>query len=176
MVKRVVRKSKKTGNFLEAFFSVKKSKGLSPIITTVLLIVLTISIIAIIFLWFRGMVEEGVTKFGENIKLVCDKVNFDASYSSGMLNIVNNGDVPIFRVNIKISQDGNYQTKDIKEFSSGSGWPTVGLAQGGTFSGELGSEIGSAKGISILPVLIGTSSKGKKTFVCAGQYGKEITV
>jgi len=152
----------------------RKKQGLSPIVTTVLLIALTIAITAVVFLWFRGMVEEGVTKFGKNIKLVCDDVEFDASYSSGTLNIVNNGNVPIFRVNVKTSQDGAYQTKDIKDFTAGSTWPDTGLAQGGTFSGSIGSEIGSANGISVLPVLIGASSKGKKTFVCEGQYGQEV--
>ena len=49
-------------------------------------------------------------------------------------------------------------------------------SQGGTFSGYIGDEpgIGSAEKITVLPVLIGTSSKGKKTFVCGGQYGQEI--
>ncbi len=153
-----------------------KKKGLSPIITTVLLIALTIAITAIVFLWFRGMVEEGVTKFGKNIKLVCDDVQFDATYSSGTLNIVNNGNVPIFRVNIKTSQAGSYQTRDIKDLNAGSSWPDTGLAQGGTFSGNIGSDVGSANGISVLPVLIGTSSKGKKTFICEGQYGKDIAL
>jgi flagellin-like protein len=175
MVKKFVKKNRKTGNFSGTFFSVKKRRGLSPIITTVLLITLTIAITAIIFLWFRGMVGEGVTKFGENIELVCEDVEFDASYSSGTLNIVNNGDVSIFRVNIKTSQGGGiYQTKDITEFSSGSTWPTTGLAQGGTFSGSIGSEVGSPSQITVLPVLIGTSSKGKKTFICEGQYGQEV--
>ncbi len=159
----------KKGQFL-------KKSGLSPIITTLLLITLTIVIIAIIFLWFRGMVEEGVTKFGKNIRLVCDDVDFDVDYSSGTLNIVNTGNIPLFRVNVKISQSGNYQTKDIKDFSAGDSWPETGLAQGGTFSGYIGSEIGSAEKISVLPVLIGTSTKGKKTFVCEGQYGQEVVI
>ena len=154
----------------------RKKEGLSPIITTVLLIALTIAITAIVFLWFRGMVEEGVTKFGKNIKLVCDDVKFDVSYSSGTLNIVNNGNVPIFKVNIKIARDGNYQTKDIKELSGGTSWPDTGLAQGGTFSGDIGSDIVNADSVSVLPVLIGTSARGKKTFICGGQYGKEIAL
>ena len=148
-------------------------KGLSPVITTLLLITLTIVITVVIFLWFRGMVEEGVTKFGKNIRLVCDDVDFDVSYSSGTLSIVNTGNVPIFRVNVKVSSSGNYQTTDIKDFDGGDSWPETGLAQGGTFSGDIGSEVGSADQIIVLPVLIGTSTKGKKTFVCEGQYGKE---
>jgi flagellin-like protein len=152
----------------------RKKSGLSPIITTVLLIALTLVITTVVFLWFRGMVEEGVTKFGKNIKLVCDDVDFDASYSSGVISIVNNGNVPLFRVNLKISKDGSYQTKDIKDLSSN--WPDVGLAQGGAFSEDIESKVGNAEKILIVPVLIGTSSSGKKTFICEGQYGKEITL
>jgi hypothetical protein len=153
-----------------------KKSGLSPVVTTVLLITLTIAITVILFLWFRGMVEEGVTKFGKNIRLVCEDVNFDASYSSGTLNVVNNGDVPIFRLNVKTSQNGNYQTKEITDFSGGSSWPATGLPEGGTFSGNIGSEVGSSSEISLVPILIGASTKGKRTFVCEGQYGKELTL
>lgn len=154
----------------------KNKEGLSPVITTVLLVALTIVITAIIFLWFRGMVQEGVTKFGKNIQLVCDDVQFDASYSSGTINIVNSGNVPLYTVNLKISSpDGSYQTKDIKDFDVGGTWPSSGLAQGATFSGNIGGEVGSANEITVLPVLIGTASSGKKTFLCGGQYGKDLT-
>lgn len=150
--------------------------GLSPIVTTVLLIALVIVITSIVFLWFRGMVQEGVTKFGRNIQLVCDEVQFDASYSSGILDLVNTGNTPLFRINLRISQGGNYQTKDITEISGGESWPEGGLTQGGTFSGNIGTEVGDSDEITILPVLIGTSTKGKKTFVCGGQYGKKLAV
>jgi flagellin-like protein len=151
----------------------KNRKGLSPVITTVLLVALVIIIISIIFLWFRGMIEEGVTKFGKNIKLVCDDVEFETSYSSGTLNIVNTGNIPIFSVNLKLSKGGNYQTKEISEF--GVGWPTSGLNQGGTFSANINVGSGTDK-LIVLPVLIGTSSEGKKTYICEGQYGKELNI
>jgi len=154
----------------------KKKLGLSPIITTVLLIALTLVITTVVFLWFRGMVEEGVTKFGKNIKLVCDDVEFEADYSSGMISIVNNGNVPLFRVNLRMSQGGSFVTKDLKDLSGGASWPETGLSQGGTFSGSIGSDVGSSDKILILPVLIGISNKGQKTFICEGQYGKEISL
>jgi flagellin-like protein len=159
-----------------AIFLTENRKGLSPVITTVLLVALTIAIIAIVFLWFKGMVEEGVTKFGKNINLVCDDVDFEASYSSGTLNVANNGNVPIYRINLRLSTEGSYETKDIRELSGGASWPDTGLTQGGTFSGEIGSEIGAVTEITVLPILIGTSSKGKKTFMCGGQYGKELSL
>lgn len=151
-------------------------KGLSPVITTVLLIALTVVIISVIFLWFRGIIEEGVVKFDKNIQLVCDEVNFEATYSSGGLNIANNGNVPLFTINIRFAEGGNFRTEDIKELGAGSSWPKSGLNQGTTFSGDISGDVGGASKIIILPVLIGESSSGPKTYVCEGQYGKEIEV
>jgi flagellin-like protein len=151
----------------------RKKKGLSPIVTTILLVALTIGIISIIFFWFRGMVQEGVVKFGKNIELVCDDVAFEVSYSSGTINIINNGNVPVFLVNIRYGNGGSYQTKEIKDFNIGSNWPVNGLNQGGTFSGDIGSEIGTVDKLTVYPILIGTASGKQKTFICEGQYGQE---
>jgi len=150
-------------------------QGLSPVITTVLLIALVVVSTTIVFLWFRGMVEEGVTKFGKNIKLVCDDVQFEANYNTGTLSIVNNGNIPIYRVNLRISSSGNFETKDIADIS-GIDWPDIGLAQGGAFSGDIESEVGSASTITVYPILVGTSSSGQKTYICGGEYGKELMV
>ncbi|MCL5018565.1 MAG: hypothetical protein M1416_02235 [Candidatus Pacearchaeota archaeon] len=153
----------------------KNHKGLSPVITTVLLIALVVVSTSIVFLWFRGMVEEGVTKFGKNIKLVCDDVDFTAEYSSGALSIVNDGNIPIFRVDLRIESDGNFETIDVTDIA-GINWPATGLAQGGAFSGDISSEVGSASKITVFPILIGTSSSGQKTYICGGGYGKELAV
>jgi len=155
---------------------VMKKKGLSPVITTVLLIALTIVIIAIIFLWIRGMVQEGVTKFGKNIQLVCNDVQFEATYESGTLNIVNNGNIPLYSLDVKVVTSDGYQTKNIKDFNAASSWPVSGLKQGAAFSGNIGSEITNPTELEIFPVLIGTSTSGKKTFTCGGQYGQTVIV
>lgn len=169
-----VKKKRKTERKVSSRKNVKS--GLSPVITSVLLIALVVVIISVIFLWFKGMVEEGVVKFEKNIQLVCDDVNFDASYNSGTLNIVNNGNVPIFKIDLKISSGGNYQTKNLEKLSGGANWPSAGLNQGATFSGDISSDVGSADTIIVLPILLGTSSSGKKTFMCEGQYDKEIKI
>lgn len=145
----------------------KFKRGLSPIITTVLLIALVVVSTSIVFLWFRGMVEEGVTKFGKNIKLVCDDVEFDANYdaNSKTLNIVNSGNVPIYKISLKkISSEGNFETEEID----------AGLSQGGVFSEEI--DVGDAETMIVIPILVGTSSSGQKTYICGGEYGKEISV
>ena len=145
-----------------------RKRGISPVIATVLLIGMVIVIGLIIFVWFRGMVGESVTKLGKNIKLVCDDVEFKATYSGGILSIVNTGNTPIFKMNMKLSEAGGYTTEEI-EIGDG------GLKQGGAFSDSI--SVGSSiQKITLFPILIGTSDKGKRTYICGGQYGEEITL
>ena len=140
-------------------------------IATVLLIAMVIVIGLIVFLWFRGIVQEEGTKFGKNVKLVCADVKFDASYSGGVLNVINTATTPIYRMKIKISKAGSYTTKEI-----GGTWPALGLNQGGTFSGDVSSDTEGASKIKLIPVLMGSSSEGKKAFACEEQYGYEINI
>ncbi len=152
----------------------RNSKGLSPVIATTLLIAIVVVIGLIIFLWFRGMVGDYGEKFGKNIELVCEDVVMYASYYDGILDISNDGNVPIYKMNVKIAEEGGYTTKELGEFAD---WPETGLNQGGVFSDNVASEVYSAETITLIPILIGTSEKGnKKTFVCNERYGYEITL
>jgi len=152
----------------------KRSKGLSPVIATVLLVTIVVVTALIVFLWIRGMTEEAITKFGDqNVQLVCGQVAFDASYSENTLYITNPGNVPIFDMNIKISGDGSYSTLDLREKSAN--WPEVGLNQGGVFSDSSLTLTGDE--IVLIPVLLGESESGRKTYVCdEGQYGYTISI
>jgi hypothetical protein len=160
----------------------KKVKGLSPVIATVLLIVLVVAIALIVFLWVRGMTQEAITKFGGNgkalnIQLVCDQVSFEASYTSGTgLYITNPASVPIFGMNVKEIGDGSHSTIDLRKNAN---WPTVGLNQGGVFSDPVFSDkldAGTTE-IMLVPVLIGESEGGRKTYVCdENRYGYQIMV
>jgi len=147
----------------------KQKKGLSPVIATVLLIGVVIVIALIVFLWFRGITEEAITKFdGQNVKMICEEVEFDASYSGNYIFISNNGNVPIFQIKAKISGQGSHSTEIIGGDET---WPALGLNQGGTFSG-----IFSPTGDSVLlvPVLIGKTSSGEKTYTCDDRFGIEL--
>jgi len=150
-----------------------KKRGISPVIATVLLIAMVVVVALIIFIWFRGMVGESATKFGKNIELVCEDVEFDASFSSSTdtLSIVNRGNVPIFRVRIKIFEEGSHTTE---ELDSDDGWVDTGLGQGGTFSGPLDLGDLNPDKITVFPVLIGEGKDGRKTYICEGQYGEDI--
>ena len=147
-------------------------------IATVLLIAMVIVIGLLIFSWARGFQEEAVTKFGgENIELVCGDVTFEADYSvsEGKLFLSNFGNVPIFQIKAKIEKDGSSELIGIEEIS-GANWPNLGLPQGSTFSGDVGSSFSGAKKILLIPALRGISGKGERIHICDDQFGKEIQV
>ncbi len=156
----------------------KNHKGVSPVIATVLLIALVVTLGVVVFLWFRSFTQEAVTKFGgENIELTCGNVEFEASYSSGGdLAISNTGNVPVYGFNIRInSAGGAYTTKEVKDMVSN--WPTSGLRQGGVFSGNIGSQVAGADQLILVPILRGTVSSGdQKSFTCKEIYGQSISI
>ncbi len=153
-------------------------KGVSPVIATVLLIGIVIALGVIVFFWFSSFTQEAITKFnGENIQLVCNDVQFQASYSSGGdLAFSNSGNVPIFSFNVQIQgAAGSFTTQDIKNLISN--WPSSGLRTGGVFSGNIASKINGATQIVLIPVLRGTVSNGdQKSFICPDQYGYKVSV
>jgi flagellin-like protein len=151
----------------------RDKKGLNPVVATVLLVVMVVIIGLIVFLWFRGITEETITKFGgENVKLVCDDVYFEADYSGTTLYVANSGNIPIFGMEVKAYTTGSHSTESLREFSST--WPDAGLNQGGTFSDDI---VVNAEEIVLVPVLIGETDSGKKTYVCdEAQHGVSLIV
>jgi len=147
----------------------KQKKGLSPVIATMLLITMVIVIGLIIFLWFRGINEEAITKFDDtNIKLVCEEVSFEASYSNGLLYILNTGNVPIYQIKLKIIGEGSHTTETIEQ-----DWPELGLNQGATFATSVSSLV-DATSVILIPVLIGKSSNGDLPHTCEDRNGYEL--
>ena len=154
----------------------KKNKaGISPVVATVLLVSIVIVIGLIIFLWFRGFNEEIITKFeGKNIKLVCEDVEFTADYDGETLYISNLGNVPIYKMNVILSGGGSYSTKDLGSIDTEKNWQDTGLNSGGAYSGSIST--GTANEITLIPVLLGNSDEGKKTYACEERYGYELNI
>lgn len=153
-----------------------RKRGVSPVVATVLLVVMVIILALIIFLWFRSLSKEAITKFGgTNIELVCNDVGFSSDYSSGILTMSNIGNVPIFGINVKIIKQGSHETKEIKDISGN--WPETGLKQGGVFSSEdLSFEFSGANRIVLIPILVGVSKGGERTHVCEERNGQELVL
>lgn len=145
-----------------------KKRGVSPVVATVLLISIVVVIALIVFLWFKGIQEEAITKFdGTNIKLICEEVKFDASYNEGTLRIANTGNVPIYKIKAKIFSAGSYETIILEN-----NWPETGLLQLGTYAGELGV---SGEKMLLTPVLWGIAESGsEKEYTCEERHAKEI--
>jgi flagellin-like protein len=149
--------------------NMRGKKALSPVIATVLLIAIVIVIGLIVFLWFRGMTEEAITKFeGKNVKLVCDEVNLEASYSGGYVYVANTGNVPIYKIKAKITSQGAYSTEFLEI-----GWPETGLNQGGTYSGLIST---TGEEMLLIPVLIGKTATGEKAYTCEESSGVYVSM
>lgn len=152
-------------------------KAVSPVIATVLLIAIVIIIALIIFLWFRSLTKDVSTKFGENVEVVCQDIEFNAVYSTStnLLSIQNVGNIPIYGIKLKIYKTGEFTTRDIQDLSTS--WPSSGLKPGSAFSSVIsGSAVSGATRIILIPVLLGTSQRSgtNSVYVCEDRYGQEV--
>ena len=90
------------------------SRGLSPIIASVLLILMVLVLAALIFLWARGFVSEQIEKFGKPIEQMCSSVDFEIQRFGSSLEVVNRGDVNIVHLDIKMFSGGD---SEIEKFN-----------------------------------------------------------
>jgi flagellin-like protein len=90
------------------------NRGLSPVIASVMMILLVLVLGALIFLWARGFVTEQIEKFGRPIEQLCDSVDFEIQRIGNDLEVVNRGDVSIRYLDIKMSKGGD---SDLEKFN-----------------------------------------------------------
>jgi flagellin-like protein len=150
----------------------RNKKGLSPVIATVLLIVLVFVLAALIFLWARGLISEQIEKNGQAIENVCPSVNFEANIDStgDYLEAVNRGSVSIYSFDIKMVKGGESLINKIK----------IGVDVGKSMkeSVDLTMKNGETpEKIIVYPVLIGSIKGGKlnKPYTCK-DAGKTISI
>jgi flagellin-like protein len=99
---------------------INKKKALSPVITTILLILLAIVLASIVLLWGQGFIKESLVKFDpalnedRPIEELCDKVNFVGQVQGNSLIMNNLGEIPIHRINIKASSDVSSDSEEIE--------------------------------------------------------------
>lgn len=159
-----------------------KKRGISPVIASVLLVVIVLIIALIVFLWLKGITKEAVVKFDKNVELVCEDLVFDVKYTDlQKLQVANNGNVPIYNLKIKI-YDSLTKTTELKEIndliSTGNKYPVsnYGLQAGKTGIYSIPFDDGVNR-IIVIPVLRGSSDSGEKDYVCdENRYGKEIII
>jgi len=150
----------KTSNYMK---DVKK-KGVSPVVASVLMIMLVIVLATIIFLWSRGFIGEQIEKFGKPIDEYCGNVKFDVARYGVLgdeLEIVNTGNVDISSLSIKMTKEGNSEMSDFS-FKIDAGASVSGKADLKLSDGQTPDEI------FVYPVLIGNVvGEGKNSvFTC----------
>jgi flagellin-like protein len=132
-------------------------KGISPVIATILLIVVAIGLFVAIFFWIKGMQQESIIKFGSDVKQSCLNLNFDVTYQPGTVQVQNNGNIPIWKAEIYKKAGGSLTN--------------AGIIQGPIMSGtsaNLAISCSTGSQIKVTPVLLGTSQKSgtEKEYKC----------
>ena len=137
----------------------KNKKAISPMVSTVLLIMIVVIISIIILIWGRGFIKEKLLKFTKPVENVCADVgikpfvNKDNSYG-----FTNNGNVAIYQIDLKTIERGKSTIERIKETVS----PGESIILGDKYLEDPVEEI------KIIPVLLGKTSSGKtKEYTCS---------
>jgi len=130
-------------------------KGISPVVATVLLVVLALVLAMIVFLWARGFVSEQIEKQGRPTDQVCKEVSFEVDgVQEGQivnLQIVNRGNVPIYNFDIKFVGGGD---SSIKTFD-------FGVDVGGATDRQQIPLVGEPSQIVLYPMILG-AVRGKQ--------------
>jgi len=135
--------------------------GLSPVIASVLMILLVLVLAAIIFLWARGFIDEQIQKFGKPIDSYCKSVNFEVEKVGNKLEIVNRGNIDIRYLDIKLFSGGNSEISRF-DFQVDAGKSVEGFVSLKMSDGSLPDKI------IVYPALIGNikGESSNKVFVC----------
>jgi flagellin-like protein len=137
-------------------------KAISPVITTVLMIVLVVILASIIFIWAKGFIKEQISKtVGEESRPIdeaCSAVNLEASVSAEGVAISNTGNIPVKKIGVRIS--GKITPMDAN------------LAPGSSIDLALSSTSGE---VILIPILLGKGTKDAiKEYYCPKQYWKSL--
>ena len=148
---------------------IKEKKAISPVVSTVLLIVIVIMLAVIIFIWAQGLFKEKIEKFEGPIEDSCPSVDFVASQQAGKLSISNRGNVPIYIASVKKQKTGTEKVDDY----------IVNLDAGESTDPQdpvTLVDISGYEKITIIPVLLGKSGKKTQPYTCPEEYGFELNL
>jgi len=129
----------------------KEKRAISPVVATVLLIVIAIALFLLIFLWLRGFEREAILKYQKPIETVCNDLHYEVTRSGDTLQIKNLGSVTIHKAAIFVDGKLNQTTSQLWPASS---WQTTLRCTGK---------------IKVVPYLLGSTSRGTKEYACEKQ-------
>lgn len=131
-------------------------KAISPVIATVLLIVVALALFLLIFFWLRGFQKEAILKYGTPVETVCMGLNYDVVYSAGTLQVKNTGSTTIYKAAVFKTVGGST--------TSAGNTSSISPASSATVSGI------SCEKVKVIPYLLGTTKSGtNKEYACTNQ-------
>ena len=132
-------------------------KGLSPVIASVLLILMVVALVVIIFSWSRAFITNQTEGSELSVEKLCSAVNFNVMFNSedNTLEIINKGDINISTFEIKKYLDGDSEIVKI-DVSVPAGKSAITIIDLGIIS--------SFDDIEVYPVLKKTADG--KSFTC----------
>ncbi len=150
-----------------------RKRGLSPVIATVMLIVLGLVLVMIIFVWARSWIGEAIQKDMGNgpeaIETFCKDVGFNAEArkSDNSMGINNIGNVPLYGIEIVKKSSGSVENIGGARFGNG-------LSQGRGDRVNIPGLAGvtSTDELIVIPVLAGETNEQKKAHICDEEFGK----
>jgi flagellin-like protein len=149
-----------------------KKRGVSPVIATVLLIAIVIILAVIIFLWARGFIAEKAQKEGRAVEFSCSETNFDAGvFCDGVCNleIVNNGNIPLYGFEIKEFGTGSVIVQEIITQYT--------ITIGDSAKRPLNVDFDDDESLLIVPIILGQTNDGVKiAHTCTDEVGVAVTV
>jgi len=150
-------------------------RAVSPIISTVLLIMIVIVLATIILLWSRGFVKEAILKevagSEKRVEQFCGEVGMTPTLdeTAGTFGFTNSGNIPIFKLNLKTTKGGKSEIHEIGPDEGGLVNPGFATTIGGY------GRYDSYDEVKIIPILLGKSKSGGITeFSCPEENGLTI--
>jgi len=155
-------------------------KGVSPVVSTVLLIMIVIIIAIIILAWTTSFQREAITKEinGDKkaIERWCSEIELSPEINPDgtSFGFTNTGNVPLYQYELKLVSEGSSDTKLISSSEGGSvnpGYKSILKPE------EISiGNYDSYEEIEIIPILLGTAEKsgGTEEYKCPETYAKKI--
>jgi flagellin-like protein len=142
-------------------------RGISPIITTILLVVIAMILAVIILVWARGFMTEKISKFipsqseARPITEACDAVLLEPAVTgTNSISIINRGDIPLHMLGVRVT-DATSGDSTIVEYVQ-----DLKPGQSNEITTDA-SQILLGNKVEIVPILLGQSEKeGIKQYNC----------
>ncbi len=154
-------------------------KAVSPMVSTVLLIMIVVVLAIIILVWTMGFIKEAITKEvagdKKTVDKYCGEVELNVNFNNdGSFGITNNGNVPVNGFKLKLIGGGSSEIieygQEIGSINPGFGLnPVVDKA-----GNEILANNANYDEIKIIPILLGETKAGPEAYTCPERDALEV--